>query len=37
MSLRGHGDLLRAKPKRHQGYEFKVVGDGFVLAFQKAI
>jgi hypothetical protein len=35
ISLQIHDDLLRAKIKRYQGYEVKVIGDG-VAAFQTA-
>jgi class 3 adenylate cyclase len=36
VSLQMHDDLLRAKLKRHQGYEVKVIGDGFMVAFRTA-
>lgn len=36
VSLQMHDDLLRAKIKRHKGYEVKVIGDGFMVAFQTA-
>lgn len=37
VSLQMHDDLLRVKIKRYQGYEVKVIGDGFMVAFQTAI
>ena len=35
-SLQMHDDLLRAKIKLYQGYEVKVIGDGFMVAFRTA-
>lgn len=37
VSLQMHDDLLRVKIKRYQDYEVKVIGDGFIVAFQTAI
>jgi adenylate cyclase len=36
VSLQMHDHLLRAKLPRYQGYEVKVIGDGFMVAFRTA-
>ena len=35
-ALQMHDDMLRAKIKLYQGYEVKVIGDGFMVAFRTA-
>ncbi len=35
-ALHMHDDILRATIKTHNGYEVKIIGDGFMVAFQTA-
>lgn len=36
IALQLHDDIMRAGIRAHNGYEVKVIGDGFMVAFQKA-